>query len=466
MKHVFVSYAQQDVKVAGRLRDALRLSLGCSVLWDKDLRGGDDWEKKLDAATRKATCVVALWSHSSVSSKWVLYEAAVAKTTGFLIPVQIDECEIPEPFQSIQAIDLSQWNETEEDIQFQKLVGAARGRLARARAVRIGTVAAPMLALAMSILLTPGNIGWGCSATSSALAAKRVALILNEDVPHIRRVSAGFQSELAELMKVHVRIAPRFGNANNTPEGDEDNAKAFASAFEELGGHPDVVVTVGSQVSVYAAKHYAEFPRYFIAVSDPVSSALIRSDELGERAQNVSGYGNGINKATMVAQFSECFPGRKFLYVWGPNQTQDVQTRTFLQSEQSKIQVVDAPMTVGDASTTIDRTLLLGDPIVFGWNLLNTNINRFVSDNPKTRFIGPALENIGVEVIACYGSDFNFLGKQAAKTLVNEYFRKGSASLGSVPVELPDLGKLYVSERLKNNLQVEVPQNCGATFVP
>lgn len=138
--HVFISYWRGDEETAIRLRQALRAD-GFTIWWDDDLRAGQAWASRIDEALLRASAVIVLWSQEAAESRWVVYEAAVAKGRGTLTPARIKPCDIPEAFSGLQAADLTAWDGKEKNGEYRKLVDAIRSRqTSRARSLRRRTV--------------------------------------------------------------------------------------------------------------------------------------------------------------------------------------------------------------------------------------------------------------------------------------------------------------------------------------
>ena len=109
MGDVFLSYSQADAELAQDLVDALA-SRGQSVWWDKHLSTGQQYHDVIGDRIAGATCVVVLWSHESVQSRWVKGEAEAAATKGILIPAAVEPLvEIPVAFLGIHTADLTLW---------------------------------------------------------------------------------------------------------------------------------------------------------------------------------------------------------------------------------------------------------------------------------------------------------------------------------------------------------------------
>lgn len=105
MASIFLSYAREDAAKAERIAKALEGN-GHSVWWDRHLHAGSRFSAEIGRALKTADIVVVLWSRSSVDSAWVHDEAAAGRDSGRLLPVLIDNVELPLGFRQYHALDL------------------------------------------------------------------------------------------------------------------------------------------------------------------------------------------------------------------------------------------------------------------------------------------------------------------------------------------------------------------------
>ena len=117
MAQIFISYASADRERARLLAAAVE-SKGYSVWWDRQIAPGRRFDEVIEEALNAASCVVVLWSTTSVKSDWVKTEAAEAASRKLLIPALIDNTRIPLEFRRLQAADLSKWDGATSDPEF------------------------------------------------------------------------------------------------------------------------------------------------------------------------------------------------------------------------------------------------------------------------------------------------------------------------------------------------------------
>jgi TIR domain len=114
MADLFVSYSRED---KARAEEIVRLleDYGWDVFWDQETRAGTLWPKVLEEELIKARCLVALWTTTSVASRWVRIEAYEALQNEKLVPVLLDKVRPPLEFRQTQTFDLIGWNGDRQD---------------------------------------------------------------------------------------------------------------------------------------------------------------------------------------------------------------------------------------------------------------------------------------------------------------------------------------------------------------
>ncbi len=122
---VFVSYAREDRPLAEQLAQALGAS-GLRVWWDRDLAAGSEFTAVIEAKLLGAAVVIVLWSTESARSSFVRDESSRALKTGKLLPVRIEDVELPLGFGQLHTLDLLDWDGDAGDDLFQTLLFEVR----------------------------------------------------------------------------------------------------------------------------------------------------------------------------------------------------------------------------------------------------------------------------------------------------------------------------------------------------
>ncbi|HKX43916.1 MAG TPA: toll/interleukin-1 receptor domain-containing protein, partial [Burkholderiaceae bacterium] len=134
---VFISYARENRGAAQRLADAL-VENRLRVWWDRDLVPGSEFAAAIEAQLIGAAVVVGLWSQDSVRSAFVRDECAWALRADKLVPVRIEEVDLPLGFGQLHTLDLLDWDGDADDAAFQALLL----EIERRRGQRLAAIAA------------------------------------------------------------------------------------------------------------------------------------------------------------------------------------------------------------------------------------------------------------------------------------------------------------------------------------
>lgn len=108
MASVFLSYDHEDAPRAAPIAAALEAH-GHSVWWDRQIRGGAEYNSEIESAVENADAVIVLWSAASVRSAWVRDEAGEGRDRGRLVPVLVEQVKPPMGFRQYQTLDFSGW---------------------------------------------------------------------------------------------------------------------------------------------------------------------------------------------------------------------------------------------------------------------------------------------------------------------------------------------------------------------
>jgi len=232
---VFVSYARENRDAAQRLADAL-IANRLRVWWDRDLVAGSEFATVIETQLDSAAVVLGLWSSESVRSAFVRDECGHALRGGKLLPVRIEEVELPLGFGQLHTLDLLGWDGDADDEAFQALLGEIERRctsapiplVAALPAARVGRRMLRRIALGVAVLAALGAGGYFAKHTIDQRAqAERDAQLRAEAARRLdrnrteadRHFRAGLEFQLADV--------PRLENALNE----------YLTALERLPGH-------------------------------------------------------------------------------------------------------------------------------------------------------------------------------------------------------------------------------------
>lgn len=130
MSEIFISYKREEREKAHAIAESLARR-GFSVWWDIDLLPGDRFADEIGAVIEKAKAAVVLWSEDAVKSDFVRAEASKASDRGILIPVRLDNCELPLPFGALHTLDLRGWDGSIDNSLLTPLIAAIEKKIGR-----------------------------------------------------------------------------------------------------------------------------------------------------------------------------------------------------------------------------------------------------------------------------------------------------------------------------------------------
>ncbi|MCT2401453.1 toll/interleukin-1 receptor domain-containing protein [Novosphingobium mangrovi (ex Huang et al. 2023)] len=102
MADIFISYSRSDRERCSAIRKALE-DLKVSVWSDTGIGAGSSFDREIEREIEACTALLVLWSGQSVDSDWVRNEARTGKERSGLVAVQLEPCQLPLEFRSVQA---------------------------------------------------------------------------------------------------------------------------------------------------------------------------------------------------------------------------------------------------------------------------------------------------------------------------------------------------------------------------
>jgi formylglycine-generating enzyme required for sulfatase activity len=121
MSDIFISYKREQHATARKLAVALE-SEGWTVWWDPKLRVGEIFDDVIEKALNEAKCVIVMWSNLSVTSEYVKAEATEALEQKKLVPVKIENVNLPFRFKRVHTLSLLDWDGSKDFSEFRRLV--------------------------------------------------------------------------------------------------------------------------------------------------------------------------------------------------------------------------------------------------------------------------------------------------------------------------------------------------------
>lgn len=121
MADIFLSYASANRSNAEALANVLE-KLGWKVWLDERIPLGLSYPQVIYKNLKTAKCVIVLWTKASAASEWVQIEASEGAKRKILIPILLENIEIPLEFRRYQTAKLIGWRSANQyHPEFQKL---------------------------------------------------------------------------------------------------------------------------------------------------------------------------------------------------------------------------------------------------------------------------------------------------------------------------------------------------------
>ncbi|NOX94238.1 MAG: SUMF1/EgtB/PvdO family nonheme iron enzyme [Alphaproteobacteria bacterium] len=125
MTDIFLSYSRNDRERVRHIAQALEAE-GFDVWWDPEILPGESFSKVIDSKLKDSACIIAVWSDSSINSNWVQEEADDGMQRNTLIPVMIDQIDLPRGFKRLQTADLMDWQGDVNNANWQMILAQIR----------------------------------------------------------------------------------------------------------------------------------------------------------------------------------------------------------------------------------------------------------------------------------------------------------------------------------------------------
>jgi hypothetical protein len=110
MADIFISYRSLRRPAIEHLSRALEAH-GYSVWFDYALLSGVQFEPIIQRELRAAEAVIVVWCSLSIDpNSWVREEASLAKELGTIVPVWLEQVDLPLGYRGLDTVDLSEWD--------------------------------------------------------------------------------------------------------------------------------------------------------------------------------------------------------------------------------------------------------------------------------------------------------------------------------------------------------------------
>jgi hypothetical protein len=135
MADVFISYKRAERRRVQQIFDLLRAQ-GFDVWFDArlDLGRGEGFDTEIDREVTSAACVIVCWTPEAVKSIYVKAEAKKGLEREVLVPVLLEPCTLPVPFNAVDAADFHGWSGEDKDERWVALQAKIKETVEKSRA--------------------------------------------------------------------------------------------------------------------------------------------------------------------------------------------------------------------------------------------------------------------------------------------------------------------------------------------
>lgn len=266
MADVFISYSRSDRPRCSQIRDALA-ALKVDVWFDAGIDPGHAFDREIEREIAESKAVLVLWSEASAASDWVRNEARAGKESDRLVAAQLEPCQLPLEFRSVQAELLAPDSAIETSpvwFGMLKRIGELVGRPGLADFARLSASDAPA---------AEAWRGWIAAYPADPLAGAAVARMVDAAAPELRAQlaaerarRAALEAELAEhadTSKAQAGELSTSGRELAKARRERDEAQAELTALREtvgaggrrslLGGDVGSGVVLDLRLAIYVA---------------------------------------------------------------------------------------------------------------------------------------------------------------------------------------------------------------------
>ncbi|WP_051219511.1 DnaJ C-terminal domain-containing protein [Oceanobacter kriegii] len=121
MAEIFISYKREEQHIAQKFAELLEVH-GWSVWWDPKIHAGERFDEVILEALNGCQCVIVIWSKRSINSTYIRDEASYARDQNKLVPVAVEDVQLPFRFNNIHTENFYDWEKGEKADCYARLI--------------------------------------------------------------------------------------------------------------------------------------------------------------------------------------------------------------------------------------------------------------------------------------------------------------------------------------------------------
>lgn len=127
---VFISYKREDRPLVEPIVRLMK-QLVIDTWIDAQLTAGEPFPERINLQVESCRAHIVAWSTRSIQSTWVLAEGERGRQRGTLIPILLEACHPPAPFNVLHTPDFSGWTGEQTDASWRAVLAVLAQKLAR-----------------------------------------------------------------------------------------------------------------------------------------------------------------------------------------------------------------------------------------------------------------------------------------------------------------------------------------------
>lgn len=134
MAEIFISYKRDQRERVKVIADLLREEK-LSVWFDANLGAGrgEGFDAEIEREVTSAYCVLVCWTPAALRSIYVKAEAKKGLDHDALVPVFLEECTLPVPFNAIDTVNLTLWHGDTDDSSWRRVLSQLKEKVGQGK---------------------------------------------------------------------------------------------------------------------------------------------------------------------------------------------------------------------------------------------------------------------------------------------------------------------------------------------
>jgi putative ABC transport system substrate-binding protein len=290
-----------------------------------------------------------------------------------------------------------------------------------------------------------------CTLASTALAQKKIGIIIWENERNYTEAKEGLMAQLAKEGFWESKASYIVEDAGGSKVKAADIAKRFAAT------KLDLIVAIGTSAAVAVSKETKDVPMVFAVVYDPVDSKI--ATDWKSSGNNTTGTSSKIHMSLLLESLKQLAPVKSLAVLYTPGEKNSEAQLKDLQSAQAQfgIKIIPVPLTTREETPRMLNEVMGRVEAVFlsGSSIAIDALPMIVETAKKAGVITTSIQSDKVEKGILLGVYANtrtlgtMAGEKAAKVL-------NGAKPSSIPIDTVKKPDIIVNMRTARDSRINV----------